>query len=134
VIVVNGLSNRAGGYVSPMPSIRRESGLVRERPFTRRLLALRRLRVRLDRGTQKDRPTRRSGAVARSDALSLIRALSHICGVCFGLLTVEYELSGDRGGRYRLQKWDCPHCGAPNTLNLSGRIRAVTKRAPDQLN
>lgn len=31
--------------MSPMPSIRRESGLVRERPFTRRLLALRRLRV-----------------------------------------------------------------------------------------
>jgi hypothetical protein len=49
-------------------------------------------------------------------------------------LTVEYELNGERGGRYRLQQWTCPLCRAPNTLNLSGRILGVTIRNATEIN
>jgi hypothetical protein len=50
-----------------------------------------------------------------------------ICVVCRGDVSVLYELKGQYGGSYRLQKWLCPLCKSENTLNLSGRILDVTK-------
>jgi hypothetical protein len=55
--------------------------------------------------------------------------LSITCVKCNGAVALAYELNGDRG-RYRLQKWTCPHCLGPNTINMSGRILTID-RAPN---
>ena len=67
-------------------------------------------------------------AVAASEELSLERSLPILCDDCHRPVTIEYEVNGDRGGRYRMQHWNCPHCNAPNHLNLAGRILKVERR------
>ena len=57
-----------------------------------------------------------------------------LCGACQEPVTIEYEINGERGGRYRLQKWTCPNCRIQNALNLAGQLIAARKRNPDTMN
>lgn len=47
------------------------------------------------------------------------------CSACRLEMSITYEMNGQHGGLYRLQKWQCPECGGVNSLNLSGRILDV---------
>jgi hypothetical protein len=124
---IYGFLLRTWGVVSPLPSTQRPASPVSEFVCVGGLLPLRRLRLRLG---SRDKDACPSGHHATADqgVLTLERSLPALCAQCLQPVTIAYELNGDRGGRYRLQRWNCPVCQRQNSLNLSGRIVGVATR------
>jgi hypothetical protein len=51
-------------------------------------------------------------------------SLAVVCVICRSPATLVYGPDG----RYRLHRWNCPHCTHRNEIMMAGKIVRVTKR------